>query len=632
MQLFRQFRHGVAAVAATALALAAGAACSNSTSPADSPVAAVVLSDTAVTLRVGDEAALTARATQVGGSDLVGRPTFWSIRDSNVASVSQSGVIKARGVGTTQVAASIEGQTAVARVTVLARPVTTVQVEPATVQLVVGSRQRVSARALNDAGAPVATAVAWTSETPAVVSVSADGEVAALTPGVGSIRATVGSASATAAVVVTPVPVARVAITPATGSIVVGATQQLAATATDAAGAAIAGRSVSWSSRDPGVAVVSSAGQVTGIAVGTAAIVATVDGQSATAIVTVRPVPVAAVRVTPDNTSVGIGGTVRLGAVITDAADNTLAGRAVSFESDNSGVARVAEDGTVTGVAAGTATISAISEGVRGTATVRVTATPPAAVASVEVAPSTATLTLGQTRSFTATPRTSDGSVVNGRTVTWSTGASSILTVSGSGVVTAVGEGTAQVLAQVDGVTGTATITVRRVAVASVQLTPGSASINAGATAQFAAQPRDAGGSALNGRTITWSSSNETVATVTSDGRVLGTGPGTATIRATSEGVTGTATVTVAAVFRVTPSTVNVRGNGNNERTAQLVALDHTGPVPANQVTWSSSNAAAVTVDANGVVRGQGSGKATVTITATYRGATATATVVLNGG
>jgi uncharacterized protein YjdB len=62
------------------------------------------------------------------------------------------------------------------------------------------------------------------------------------------------------------------------------------------------------------VAVVSSTGQVTGIAPGTATIVASAEGRSATATVTVRPVPVAAVRVTPDNSTVGVGGTVRLGA------------------------------------------------------------------------------------------------------------------------------------------------------------------------------------------------------------------------------------------------------------------------------------------------------------------------------
>ena len=549
MQLFRQLRHAVAAAAATALALAAGSACSNSTSPADSPVATVVLSDSVVTLRIGDEAALTARATQVGGSDLVGRPVFWSARDTNVAFVSQSGVISARSVGTTQVAASVEGRTAVARVDVVARPITAVRIEPTSLQLVVGSRQRLTARALNDAGAPVATAITWTSETPAVVSVSADGEVTALASGAGSVRAAAGSVAATAAVVVSVVPVARVAVAPATSSITVGATQQLTATATDAAGATITGRVVAWSSRDPGVAVVSSTGQVTGIAPGSATIVAAIDGQSATATVTVRAVPVAAVRVTPDNTSVGVGGTVRLGAVVTDAAGNTLAGRAVSFASNNSGVARVADDGTVTGVSAGTATITATSEGVNGTATVRVTATPPATVA-----------------------------------------------------------------------------------VASVRVTPGAASVPASASVQLAAEPRDANGNVLSGRAVAWSSSDQNVATVTSDGRVIGVNPGNATVRATSEGVTGSATITVTATVRVSPSAVSVRDRGNTNRTAQLVATDHNGRVlSSTEVTWSSSNTGIASVSTNGLVRGEssGSGTATATITVTYRGATATATVTV---
>jgi uncharacterized protein YjdB len=508
-----------------------------------------VLSDSVVTLRIGDEAALTARATQVGGSDLVGRPVFWSARDTNVALVSQSGVISARSVGTTQVAASVEGRTAVARVDVVARPITAVRIEPTSLQLVVGSRQRLTARALNDAGAPVATAITWTSETPAVVSVSADGEVTALASGAGSVRAAAGSVAATAAVVVSVVPVARVAVAPATSSITVGATQQLTATATDAAGATITGRVVAWSSRDPGVAVVSSTGQVTGIAPGSATIVAAIDGQSATATVTVRAVPVAAVRVTPDNTSVGVGGTVRLGAVVTDAAGNTLAGRAVSFASNNSGVARVADDGTVTGVSAGTATITATSEGVNGTATVRVTATPPATVA-----------------------------------------------------------------------------------VASVRVTPGAASVPASASVQLAAEPRDANGNVLSGRAVAWSSSDQNVATVTSDGRVIGVNPGNATVRATSEGVTGSATITVTATVRVSPSAVSVRDRGNTNRTAQLVATDHNGRVlSSTEVTWSSSNTGIASVSTNGLVRGEssGSGTATATITVTYRGATATATVTV---
>lgn len=632
--VFRTFpRRRPASIAAVATAFAALAtlSCQASTDPSAAPVADVALSDTAVVLRLGDEAALVARARQTTGAELVGRRVFWSSRDPGVAEVSQSGVIHAVAVGTTLVAASAEGRAATATVTVVARPVTVVQIEPATVQLTVGGRQRLTARTLNDAGTPAAAAVAWTSLSPEVVSVSADGEVTALAPGAGSVRATAEDATATAVVVVTPVAVAAVAIAPAAPSIVAGETVQLAATPTDAAGAPLAGRAVSWSSRDPVVAAVSSSGQVTGIAPGTATVVATVDGQAATATVTVRPVAVAAVTLTPAATSIGLGGTVQLGAVVTDAAGNALAGRIVGFSSSAPAIARVADDGVVTGVAAGAATITATSEGVSGTATVRVVAA--TTVASVAVSPGTATLATGETRAFAATARAADGTVVTGRPVTWSSGSPNILTVSASGVVTAVGAGTAQVLAQVDGITGTATVTVQRVAVAAVQVAPAATSVAAGAAAQLTATPRDAAGNALAGRTVTWSSDDAGVVTVTSDGRVLGVAPGTATVRATSEGVTGTAAVTVTAVVRVVPSAVTVRDRGAAaSRTAQLAATDQAGRVlPNAELTWRSSDTAIATVDATGLVRGvsSGSGTATATITVTYRGATATATVTV---
>lgn len=610
--------------------LVAGAAsCGGSTDPGATPVEAVALSDTALVLRLGDEAALVARASRANGDELVGRRIFWSSRDPAVVDVSQSGVVRALTVGTTEVAASVEGQGALARVTVLARPITTVQIDPATLQLVVGARQRLAARTLNDAAAPAAAAVTWTSLNPEVVSVSADGEVTALAPGAGSVRATAEGASATAAIVVSPVPVASVAIAPGSPSLVAGSTLQLTATPADAAGAPLSGREVSWSSRDPGIALISSSGQVTGIAAGTATIAATVEGRSATTTVTVRPVPVASVTISPGASSVGIGGTLRLGAVVADAAGNALAGRAVTFTSSAANVAGVDADGLVTAKAVGTATITGTSEGVTGSATVSVIAT--GAVASVSVAPSTATLTVGGTRTFSATARAADGAPVAGRAVTWSSGGPSVLSVSPAGVVTAVAPGTAQVLARVDGITGTATITVQRVPVASVQVAPSPANVAAGSFVQLGATPRDGAGTALADRAVTWRSDNLAVATVTSDGRVLGVAPGSTVVRATSEGVTGSTTVNVAAVVRVAPSQVTVRDRGNN-RTAQLVATDHTNRViPIGEVTWRSSNPGIATVDERGLVRGISSGSQTATaeIIATYRGATAKATVTV---
>ena len=201
-----------------AVSVAGGSACSDSTDPGAVPVAEVALSDTTIELRLGDEAALVARPRQSGGDELVGRRIFWSSRDPQVVEVSQAGVLRALALGTTQVAASAEGRAATATVTVLPRAIATVQIDPATLQLVVNGRQRLVARTFNDAGAPAAAPVTWTTLSPGVVSISADGEVTALSPGVGSVRASAGGVTATAAIVVTPLPVARITITPSAPS------------------------------------------------------------------------------------------------------------------------------------------------------------------------------------------------------------------------------------------------------------------------------------------------------------------------------------------------------------------------------------------------------------------------------
>jgi uncharacterized protein YjdB len=253
-------------------------------------------------------------------------------------------------------------------------------------------------------------------------------------------------------------------------------------------------------------------------------------------------------------------------------------------------------------------------------------------VASVSVAPTTAALGVGETRAFTATARSADGSVIGNRPVGWRSSNSTVVTVLPTGVATATGPGTAQVIAEIDGITGTAAVTVaaQRAAVASVVVAPATAAFDAGSSVQLAATPRDAAGNSLTGRTVTWSSADNGVATVTSDGRVFGAMPGTTTVRATSEGAVGTASVTVRPVIRLSANAVTVRDRGNN-RTEQLLAYDHRNVLlPSGEVRWSSSNESVATVT-NGLVRGvsSGGGTATAVISATYRGVTATVTVTV---
>ena len=84
------------------------------------------------------------------------------------------------------------------------------------------------------------------------------------------------------------------------------------------------------------------------------------------------PVPVASVVVTPANSRVALAYPAALAATLTDANGNVLTGRAITWSSSDPAVATVNATGIVTGVAPGTATITATSEGQSGAATITV--------------------------------------------------------------------------------------------------------------------------------------------------------------------------------------------------------------------------------------------------------------------
>src|SRR3989449_2090347 len=166
-------------------------------------------------------------------------------------------------------------------------------------------------------------------------------------------------------------------------------------------------------------------------------------------------------------------------------------------------------------------------------------------VASLTVSPATASLAVGKTVQLTATPKDAAGNPLSGRVVTWATSATSVATVSATGLVTGVTVGSATITATSEGQSGTATVTVTPVPIASVTVSPAVAGMPVGSTLQVTATPKDSAGNPLSGRTVTWATSALSVATVTASGLVTGVTAGTATITATSEGKSGTATITV---------------------------------------------------------------------------------------
>jgi len=261
--------------------------------------------------------------------------------------------------------------------------------------------------------------------------------------------------------------------------------------------------------------------------------------------ITVAPPEAGTVTVTVASSTILQGATTQATANAVDTRGRALTSEPRTWSSSNNSIATVSASGLVTGVSAGTANISATVLGRSGS--VAVTVAPP--VASVQVTAPDSSIVRGQTVQLTATPRTAGGAVVTGRTVSWSSGSPSVATVSTSGLVSAVGIGSAVITATVDGINGTVTITVAT-DVVTVQVAPATATLTeASPTQQYTATPRNAANTALTGLTATWASLDTTVATVNASGLVTAVRPGSTTIRATVDGVDGSATANVNVCF-----------------------------------------------------------------------------------
>ena len=354
--------------------------------------------------------------------------------------------------------------------------------------------------------------------------------------------------------------IATVTVDPAAVSGTVGDSGAFTAVVKDRWGRVITGASVTWSTSDSSVVRIRANGFAVAAGPGAATVSAVAGGKVGTSQVTIAGIPVASISVSPSSASGVIGDSASFSATALDANGNALTGRTIVWSSSDPGVVTVDAAGMAHAVGAGSAQLIATSEGTTGAASVSVsdTITSPAApvVASVTVSPGAASGAVNDSAQFTATAQDANGAAIDGRTVTWSSSNTAVVVVSATGMGRAVGEGSAQLVATVDGVQGTANISVSGstppppparapAPVASVTSAPSNLSVSTGTSAQLTATLRDASGNELSGRSVSWSSSNGLVASVSGSGLVTGLVAGSATITATSEGVSASAPASV---------------------------------------------------------------------------------------
>ena len=268
--------------------------------------------------------------------------------------------------------------------------IASVEVVPGVATLAVGATQRLIATPRDSLGDALPTPeVEWISNDPGVARVSREGIITAVAAGFAQITARAAGHSATVGVTVTaplplpqprarplaPAAVAGVRISPNSPTVLAGGRFQLQAMAVDAGGAALANRATAWRASDASIATVSPNGLVTGLRAGSAEITATIDAVSATVTVSVTAIPVASVRITPVDRTIQPGETLPLSAVALDGGGTELPDRPIVWSVSGEAVS-VSATGEVTGVAVGSAAVTATSESRSATATITV-AEPP---------------------------------------------------------------------------------------------------------------------------------------------------------------------------------------------------------------------------------------------------------------
>ncbi|MBQ7458100.1 MAG: Ig-like domain-containing protein [Bacteroidales bacterium] len=430
------------------------------------------------------------------------------------------------------------------------------------------------------------------------------------------------------------VPLESVAIAPAEAALTVGGSLQLEAQITPSNATY---QKTSWTTSKHTVAKVSETGLVTAVSAGRATITVSAGGKKASCAISVSEqiviVEVTSVTIDRENLDLSKGESVQLTAVVKP--DNAR-DKEVSWTSSNAGVASVAQDGTVTAVGAGSATITAEASGKTDDCVVTVTVP----VQGISLDREKATIFEGDELFLTATVLPDDASDPS---VSWNSSDTDVATVI-EGTVKAAGIGTAVITAKAGDQAATCVVTVSKktVHVTSIALDKTNLSLTVGDAATLVATvlPQDAAD-----RSVIWESTNHSIATVDAEGNVSAISAGAVTITATTAdgGLLAGCEVTVTAsdvpgppdppepqVIHVTSIALD-KTSCELEAGASMILNADVLPEDADDksCSWSSSNSGIAAVDADGKVTAIASGTATITATTTDGQLTASCTVTV---
>lgn len=286
--------------------------------------------------------------------------------------------------------------------------------------------------------------------------------------------------------------------------------------------------------------------------------------------------------------------------------------KGVNWASDDEKVVTVDNSGNVTAVANGDANVKVGTKDGNKSAQAKVAVRTP--VTGVSLDKTTLGIDTGATGQLTATVAPASAS---NKAVTWTSNATSVATVDDTGKVTGVKAGTANVTVKTadGGKTASSKVTVTDPVVhpTGVTLDKATASLHPGDTVQLTATVAPSNASS---KAVTWSSSDETLATVDNTGKVTAKANGSATITVTTTDGSKTATAKITVTTLVTGVSLDkTEANPTVGDTVQLKATVKPDSASDKSVTWKSSDESKATVDGNGKVTTKAVGEVAITVT-----------------
>jgi hypothetical protein len=498
------------------------------------------------TLRaLGDTTTLSVTAFNTKNDSIPSAKFTWASTDTTIVKVTTHGRITSVANGTARIKAAIAGDTATATI-VVAQAVAHFHITPpfAFTLNALGADTTLTAVGVDSLGSTVAGAnPTWILQTPGILSVSPVGVVQSLNNGTTYVYAVRGTARDSVQGNVVQV-ATRLLVTSPTGFAIsaVGGTITLAVAAFDRLNNPVTNNVPTLVSLNPSVAqVVTSTRVVTGVAPGSAQIVARQDAVADTVTVQVANLPVRLVLTSHNDTIPSIGDTLKLRATLYNNLGNVVTGYSPYWYALDTTVVSVLQTGNTIAKKAGATRVIAVLDTLADTATVTVTNAP----TYLKILAHYDTLhSIGDSLAIPVDFRNSNGVSLPASAATWTSDDPTVVRVSSYGEVYAIAIGQVYIHAFSGILRDSALVTVTNAATKIVLNSTLDTLTARGQQIQYTATVTNSAGSPVGG-TVVWSSTNPAIASVDQTGTVTALTFGTTSIVATSGAVHAAVTVVV---------------------------------------------------------------------------------------